>query len=131
MIYEGRRSSRSNCASFFERGSRRAENVSSNETRVIHSPLIARLVFQTVPHPTYPSKFIMGMHESLPYSSFPICQLIIGQGINKGGRWIVRSIETWRSERCCRSSTTSREEATMRSNAYRVPSSLTRIPSAW
>lgn len=26
MIYEGRRSSRSNCAFFFERGSRRAEN---------------------------------------------------------------------------------------------------------
>lgn len=64
MIYEGRRSSRSNCAFFFERGSRRAENVSSNEARVIHSPLIARLVFQTrVPYPRRdPAKFVMGMH---------------------------------------------------------------------
>lgn len=73
--------------------------VSSNETRVIHSPLMARLVFRTVFRPTYPAKFIMGMHRTPPcHPLFLICQRLSPRDYDKiatriGVRRVVRSLD--------------------------------------
>lgn len=69
MIYEGRRSSRSNCAFFFERGSRRAENriferdarhpFSSNGATRVSSDLSSQIHHGNAPYPS--------LSPALPY----------------------------------------------------------------
>lgn len=98
MIYEGRRSSRSNCAFFFERGSRRAENriferdarhpfSSNGATRVsnrVSSDLSSQIHHGNAPYPCHPL--------------FLICQRLSPRDYDKiatriGVRRVVRSLD--------------------------------------
>lgn len=107
----------------FERDARHHPFSSNSSTRV-----------PTVFHPIYLAK----SRRDAPCAT-PLAYSLFAKDYRQGitiklrydlDRSIDRSIERRRSGRSCRSSTT-REEVTMRSNVYSVPSSLTRIPSAW
>lgn len=100
MIYEGRRSSRSNCAFFFERGSRRAENrIFERDARHPFSSNGATRVSNRVSSDFYPAKFIMGMHRTPPcHPLILICQRLSPRDYDKiatriGVRRVVRSLD--------------------------------------